>query len=224
MSDHQDEASALETIYQKRFAATWEYRRKVWRVLNPCFFKQFIPSNSTVLDLGCGYGEFINSVEALKKYGLDLNPESGSRLDEGVTWLQLRSTDDWGIAAESLDAVFTSNFFEHLRCKEDLELTIDRVNTYLKPGGLLIAMGPNINLVPGSYWDFWDHHLALTEKSLSELLGIKGFEMVRVERCFLPYTMVGKRPAPVLFVRLYLALPFLWRIFGKQFLVIARKK
>jgi hypothetical protein len=46
-----------------------------------------------------------------------------------------------------------------------------------------------------------------------------------VELCFdrfLPYTMVNRRPAPLLLVRLYLKLPILWRLQGKQFLIVAR--
>ena len=35
--------------------------------------------------------------------------------------------------------------------------------------------------------------------------------------------MVNRLHYPMLFVRLYVRLPFLWHIFGKQFLVIASK-
>jgi hypothetical protein len=35
--------------------------------------------------------------------------------------------------------------------------------------------------------------------------------------------MTGKKNTPIAFVRLYLALPQVWRFFGKQFLIIARK-
>jgi hypothetical protein len=40
---------------------------------------------------------------------------------------------------------------------------------------------------------------------------------------FIPYTMVNRRRLPMLLVSLYLAMPPLWRIWGKQFLVIGRK-
>jgi hypothetical protein len=39
----------------------------------------------------------------------------------------------------------------------------------------------------------------------------------------LPYTMANTFRSPLLFIRLYVKLPLAWRIFGKQFLVIAKK-
>jgi hypothetical protein len=74
----------------------------------------------------------------------------------------------------------------------------------------------------GRYWDFWDHYLPLTEQSLSELLKLRGFN---VEQClpkFLPYTMVNTRPLPLFFVNAYLQLPWIWKVLGKQFLIVAR--
>jgi hypothetical protein len=35
--------------------------------------------------------------------------------------------------------------------------------------------------------------------------------------------MVRKRPVPSAFIALYLSLPWVWKILGKQFLIIAKK-
>jgi hypothetical protein len=74
-----------------------------------------------------------------------------------------------------------------------------------------------------AYRDFWDQYIPLTESSLGEALENRGFQIERKEPALLPYTMAGKKPAPLAFVRLYLALPPFWRFLGKQFLVIAAK-
>jgi hypothetical protein len=96
--------------------------------------------------------------------------------------------------------------------------------TALKSNGYFIAMGPNVRLVPGSYWDFFDHHVALTERSMREILSKCGFEIdVCLDR-FLPYSMSQERIYPLWMLRAYLALPALWSLFGRQFLVVARKK
>ena len=52
-------------------------------------------------------------------------------------------------------------------------------------------MGPNIKCVPGAYWDFFDHYVALTELSLQEALELAGFRSERIVDRFLPYTMVN---------------------------------
>ena len=129
----------------------------------------------------------------------------------------------WQLADASLDVVFTSNFFEHLPDKTALGRTFDEIRRCLRPGGRLIAMGPNIKYLPGAYWDFWDHYVALTEASLSEALTTRGFQIDRCVGKFLPYTMAGGPRYPLAFLRTYLRLPFVWRIFGKQFLVVAQR-
>lgn len=63
----------LKRVYSQRFSGVTAYRSKVWQTLIGCYFSKFIPENSSVLDLGCGYGEFINNVRAGNKYGMDLN-------------------------------------------------------------------------------------------------------------------------------------------------------
>jgi len=119
--------------------------------------------------------------------------------------------------------VFTSNFFEHLPSKMALERTLEEAYRALKPGGRLIAMGPNIKVVGGGYWDFFDHYLPLTELSLAEVAKKRGFAIVGSWPRFLPYTMSAGREHPIVAVRAYLFMPFAWRFFGKQFLVVVEK-
>lgn len=215
--------SDLSRIYAQRFASNLEYRKRVWRVLIESFFQQYIPHDATVLDLGCGYGEFINQVRAGRKYAMDLNPDAPRYLARDVEFIRQDCAQTWPLPEASLDVVFTSNFFEHLPDKVALGKTLDQVHKALRQGGRLIAMGPNIKLVAGAYWDFWDHYVPLTESSLGAALENRGFRIERQEVAFLPYTMAGKRPAPLALVRIYLALPLLWRFVGKQFLVVAVK-
>jgi hypothetical protein len=84
-------------------------------------------------------------------------------------------------------------------------------------------MGPNIRFVGGAYWDFVDHHIALTELSVKECLETAGFRSEYVLDRFLPYTMVNAPQYPVAFLWFYLRAPFAWKWFGKQLLVIAAK-
>lgn len=213
----------LSRIYQQRFRDNLEYRKTVWRILVADFFQRMIPAGGAVLDLGAGYGEFINQVTSAEKHAMDLNPDAPRHLSPDVRFHHQDCSQPWTLGESKLDAVFTSNFFEHLPDKDALGRTLDNIKTALKAGGVLIAMGPNIKFLPGSYWDFWDHHVALTELSLGEALKTRGFEIEQCVPRFLPYSMVGKRPAHPLLIRLYLKLPVAWPLLGRQFLVVARK-
>jgi SAM-dependent methyltransferase len=214
----------LTEIYERRFKNTQAYRFKVWRVLINNFFSKWIKKDNAVLDLGCGYGEFINNINVSKKYAMDLNPATRSRIAQDVTFIEQDCSSKWLLEDdERLDLVFTSNFFEHLPNKKCLSETLNHAYKALKPGGRLIAMGPNIKYLTGLYWDFFDHHVILTEKSLSEALEIEGFEIETCIGRFLPYTMVGGFEYPLLFIKSYLLIPFLWGLKGRQFLVIAKK-
>ena len=213
----------LQRIYEARFHANLDYRRAVWRVLIDDFFQQYLKPDAAVLDLGCGYGEFINQVRCAKKFAMDLNPDMPRRVDNEVTALLQDCSTSWQLPDESLDAVFTSNFFEHLPDKAALGRTLDQARRCLKPGGRLIALGPNIKYLPGAYWDFWDHYLPLTELSLREALENRGYTVERCVPRFLPYTMAGGPQYPLWCLKLYLRLQFVWWLRGRQFLVIAVK-
>jgi SAM-dependent methyltransferase len=213
----------LARIYGNRFSAVREYRQQIWQVLVKQFFQRFVPDQAVVLDLGCGYGEFINAIGARTKFGMDLNPQTKENLNADINFLQRDCSMPWPIEETTLDVVFTSNFFEHLANKTALGKTLEQAFRCLKPGGRLIAMGPNIKFTGGRYWDFWDHYLPLTETSLSEGLIVRGFEIEQSHPRFLPYTMVGARQYPPWCVAAYLRVPLLWRWKGEQFLVIAKK-
>jgi SAM-dependent methyltransferase len=215
----------LNAIYRKRFEPNGEYRCAVWRVLVSKFFSRFIAPNCTILDLGCGYGEFINNVQARVRLAMDMNPDAAGQLQGDVKFFLHNSAEPWkGIRENSIDLVFTSNFLEHLPDKPAIIRTLQEVQRSLKSGGLFIAMGPNAKYLGGLYWEFWDHHVPLTENSLAEALFAAGFSIDVCTGRFLPHTMSSGHRYPLALIKLYLALPFLWRLFGRQFLVIARKQ
>jgi SAM-dependent methyltransferase len=213
----------LQKLYSTRFTGQEVYRNRIWQVLTSEFFSRWVEASNTILDLGCGYGEFINNVKAGKKFAMDLNPSTKDRLDGDVEFLEQDCSLAWPFPDNSLDVIFTSNFFEHLPTKHVLLATIAEAHRCLKPKGRLIALGPNVKYLTGTYWDFFDHYLPLTELSTSELMSLSGF---RVEQCigrFLPYTMsMGYQPK-IWKVRLFLKFPIVWRFLGHQFLVIGQK-
>lgn len=200
-----------------------QYRNRVWQVLAQDFFQRWVDPGSRVLDLGCGYGEFINNIRAGEKLGMDLNPDVARHLAPDVKLIQQDCAMPWPVAENTVDVIFTSNFLEHLPDKQKLSQTLAHALKSLKPGGCFIAVGPNIKYLHGEYWDFYDHHVYLTEASLGEAMEITGFQLDLVEPRFLPFTMVKAPEYPMFFVKLYIRSPWFWRIRGRQFLIVAHK-
>jgi SAM-dependent methyltransferase len=215
----------LAKIYRDRFEEMGLAKRnKVWRVLCSSYLQKLVPREATVLDLACGYGEFINNIEAKRKIAVDLNPDAPKHLNAGIEFYRQPATDLSPIADDSVDVAFTSNFLEHLRDKTELDAVFREIRRCLKPGGRFIILGPNIHYAYAEYWDYYDHYLPLSHLSLAEGLTISDFAIERVVDRFLPYTMNNNTPTHDLLVRLYLSVPLAWRFMGKQFLVVARKK
>ena len=213
----------LETIYSQRFAGREADRDRVWKVLTHHYFQRWVKPSDTVLDLGAGYCEFINNIIASRKIALDLNPATPLNAARDVQVVPQDVTQTWAVETHSVDVVFTSNFFEHLPSKQDLSHCLAEIYRVLRPGSRLIALGPNIRFCFDVYWDFFDHYLPLSDRSLVEASEIAGFETELIIPRFLPFTMHGKAPPPSYLVRWYLLLPLAWRILGKQFLLVARK-
>ena len=217
-------SDGLSEQYARRFQAARDYRDGVWKTLLHRRLQEWVGYDKEVLDLGCGWGEFIRNVQAAKKYAMDLNPDAADLVGEGVRFLLQDCSQPWSLKDGSLDVIFSSNFIEHLPDKDAIGATLAQARRCLREDGNIIFLGPNIRYVGGAYWDYWDHHVPITDKSLAELLALSGFEVTRMLPRFLPYTMSDGREAPLVLVSLYLALPIFWPLFGKQFLVMARPK
>ena len=214
----------LTKLYKERFSAEeLENKRRLWETLCRQFLDQYIDPQNTVLDLGAGSCEFINACRAAQKIAVDLNPETKNYAKDAE--VILTSSDDLSpIASASVDVVFTSNFFEHLPDKRTLLRTLEECSRVLKPGGRLLVLMPNLRFLPGRYWDYFDHHLPLTDRSLSEGMRMAGFTPERVIPRFMPYT-VKDSPVKVRpwLVKAYLRFSWAWPLLGRQMFLAAVK-
>jgi len=215
----------LRQLYRNRFDEADRARKaRVWEVLYRRVLGRWINPEDTVVDLGAGFCEFINAARARRRIAVDLNADTRSLAAPGVEVQAASASDLSFLAGGSVDVVFSSNFLEHLANKEEVSRAIRETLRVLKNGGTLILLGPNVRLIPGVYWDFFDHHVPLSDRSVCELLAITGFELLHVEPRFLPYTTRSALPQAPWLVALYLALrPFSSAVLGKQFLIIAKK-
>jgi hypothetical protein len=93
----------------------------------------------------------------------------------------------------------------------------------LQPNGRVVVLQPNIRLVGGAYWDFIDHHVALTDRSLLEAAELAGLRTVEVRARSLPYSTKSHLPKHPALVRAFLAFPPVWRVMGKQTLYVGER-
>ena len=226
MSDaYGDLNSELDRLYAARFHdAERESKARLWRVICRDFFARYVPADGCVVDLGAGYCDFINNVSARRRIAVDLNPDTKRFAASGVEVHQLPLEQlTQAVDEGTVDLAFASNVFEHLRSPDALLKVLANVRTALRPGGRIMIMQPNVRLVGGAFWDFFDHTLPLSERGMTEALEVAGFRVVECRARFLPYTTKSRLPQWAFLVRLYLRFRPAQYLLGKQMLVLAER-
>lgn len=214
----------LKRLYNARFSpAERAGKDRIWKLICQEYFVRWIRPTDTVMDLAAGYCEFINNIPCGKKIALDINPDTAQFKNADVELIVNDCTTMPDVSSNSVDAIFTSSFFEHLPSKDVLLRTLSQCYRVLKPGGRLMVLMPNIRFCYDVYWDFFDHLLPVSDRALDEGLRAIGYNIEVLYPQFVPYTTKSRFPRALFLIRWYLRLPILWKIFGKQMFIVARK-
>lgn len=196
-------------------------RGAVWRALWRYVFRHRIAADACVLDLGAGYGDFINSVTARRRIAVDTWPGLTDHVAPGVETVTTSVTDLSGIAAGSVDFAFASNLFEHL--PQDAFVTaLGEIARTLSPRGTLTILQPNYRYAFREYFDDYTHVAVYSHISMADLLAAHGWEVIDVRPRFLPLTVKSRLPVWPPLIAAYLASPF--KPMGKQMLIVARPR
>jgi len=215
---------AERALYDRRFdPREREAKARVWEVLCRDFFQRYVQPNDTVLDLGAGFCEFINNISCATKWAVD-NDEQVERHAASDVAVRRGAAHDLSFLPDaSVDVVFASNFFEHMLSKDLVLATLREAYRVLRPTGRMLILQPNIRFAYDEYWDFFDHHQPLSDRSMVEALEICGFDPQEVRPRFLPYTTKSALPQWPILVKLYLRVPLAQRLLGKQMFIVAAK-
>ncbi len=211
----------MSDAYHETRLAQDKRRDVLWQTLWQSWFKSRVPGDGCVLDIGAGYGQFINNVIAKRRIALDLWPGMAEHLDDGVEALIGDLDRIAELDAGSVDYAFASNIFEHV-VQEKFASVLDDLKTRLSSRGVLTILQPNYAYAYREYFDDYTHISVWSHTGLKDFLEANGYEVAYFHPRFLPLTIKSRLPVFPFLIKAYLASPI--RPMGKQMLFVARPK
>lgn len=211
-----------QRLYEYRFDGIEQISREaVWREIADYLYG-VLGKPERVLDPAAGRCEFISAIPARERWAVDEVAYPEAVADAGLTVVtsDIMTAD---LPYDHFDAVFVSNFLEHLPDQTTIATFLRKMRDVTRSGGRIAILGPNFRYCGARYFDCADHNVVLTEIAVAEHLHAAGFRVTRVTPRFLPYSFRGSLPASTRLTRLYLRLPLAWRLLGRQFLLVAEK-
>ena len=207
-----------DRYFETRFSE--DPRREIlWRTLVQYYFQSQIPPDSCVLELGAGYGNFINNVRAHRRIAQDQWPEFSKHLAPGVE-SHVGPVDDLSfLESNSVNFVFASNLFEHVS-QDAFAAVLQQLRSKLKPGGTITILQPNYRYAFRDYFDDYTHRTVYSHLSICDFLQANSYEVITCKPRFLPLTLKSKLKVSPALIRLYLLSPL--KPLGKQMLIRAR--
>ena len=196
-------------------------RRIVWQAVSD-YLARWIPADAAVIDIGAGYCDWINNVQARRRVALDLWPGVSTHAAPGVEPMVLDAASQLGtFPAGSFDVALASNVLEHFT-PDAAAGVVEDVARLLKPGGRFVIVQPNFRYAARHYFDDYTHRSIFTDVSLPALLRSHGFTIDEVRPKFLPYSMRETRvPITRWIVSAYLHSPI--KPMAGQMLVVATR-
>lgn len=181
-------------------------RQLLWRTLCCSYFQRLVKTDDVVLDLGCGYGDFINHIRCARKIAVDQWSGATDYVGQDVQVHIGSIVDLSGIQDGSVDFAFASNLFEHVT-KTDFAECLREIRRVLRPGGTLNILQPNYRFCSNEYFDDYTHVSIYSDRSLCDFLRSNGLRILNCKPRFLPLTIKSRLPVSPLLIRAYLASP-----------------
>lgn len=141
---------------------------------NICMFSDYICSDDSVLDFGCGGGFLLKNLSCSKRVGIEINPAAvDTALNNGVeVYVDSNSVPD-----ECVDVIISTNALEHtLRPLDELKILYRK----LKKGGKIIFVVPceSISYKYNAY-DVNHHLYSWSPMCLGNLFTEAGFVVIQ---------------------------------------------
>ncbi|MGV8914797.1 MAG: class I SAM-dependent methyltransferase [Kaistella sp.] len=177
ISHHQDTGSSKERLYKLLQKYNLQYKKSI--------LDSSLKPNATVLDYGCGAGEFLKFIEAdYNTIGFEPNSVARKFASEKAKKTQFTSNIE-SIADGSLDAITLWHVFEHI---ENQQETLQIFKNKLKEKGLLIIAVPNSSSFDANYYkEFWAaydvprHIFHFTKSGMEKLMNTEIWKIKKIK-------------------------------------------
>lgn len=169
-----------EYLYEKKSLQPWH------RFAKKFFQKKYI----NTLEVGCGNGALIESIQSEYRAGLELDPKAADKINKKIIDVRLEGLEVFSgdfNNREKFDVVFAFEVIEHFSNPVDFVLGCKAV---MKRGGILVGSTPN-----GSRWwlSFFkreafdcppNHFVSFDRDQLMRLFSDNGFKILYLNRAF----------------------------------------
>lgn len=205
MASFSDHASYYESIILHPELFQWELS---------LYKKLFSKKLSSIVDLGCGTGEFLEMAKSMfpKVLGVDMNDYAIKICKKkGITVVKVDATDT-KLPASSFDVVRAKELIEHLQDPEKLIIEAKRI---LKKNGYLVIHVPSqwSALYPiTNFWDDYTHVRPFSKRGILNLL--LNFDFVPIY--FKGYTVGRNKIETIVGKVLEKVFPFSWFVVAKK--------
>jgi ubiquinone/menaquinone biosynthesis C-methylase UbiE len=179
----------LDVFYSKTAEQKSDYPFRLAEYLVNRFH---ILPGQTLLDLGCGRGDFLLSFQklGLKCIGVDneITPELKSLID--IKKIDL-SSQPLPFTDNSVDVVFQKSFIEHFHSPKNLMEESYRV---LRPNGKIIILTPDWSSQKEVFYDDFTHCRPYTTSAVQKILQSYGYKNITIEK-FYQLPLVWRYPS-----------------------------
>lgn len=167
----------VSVIYNEKDRPFTEYPDLLTRYLVE---RYSMPAGSSILDLGCGRGEFLRGFmrSGLRGFGADQSESAKEICPEAeIKIVDLKKKLPY--LNNSFDYIYSKSVIEHFYYPETL---VKEVYRTLKPGGMTIFMTPDWEAIYKTFYQDYTHRTPFTKTSLRDILLIHNFENVSCEK------------------------------------------
>jgi ubiquinone/menaquinone biosynthesis C-methylase UbiE len=139
-----------------------------------------IIKNSSILELGCGRGEFLKEFtdQGMIGYGIDISDYAKNFCPQAKIVLCNLEKQRLPFHENYFDVIYSKSFVEHFYYPEKIFEEAYRV---LKPGGVIITLTPEWNYIYKSFYEDYSHRTPFTKVSIKDIHLVSNFKNVKVE-------------------------------------------